>query len=154
MFVSGIHKLMPSAATAAVLIAVILSIVACGSSSSPSLTTSKASAVGITDCFNNTVVQPKSLILACADAGIGASGLVWQGWGKATSTGHGTINVRVCVPNCAASTKVRHAPGTITVSRIVVCPDGRRRYTRLTYNYSGNTFGPVTLTQLCPPYQP
>jgi hypothetical protein len=154
VFVSGLHKPMPSAVTAAALIAVILSIVACGSSSSPSPTTSTASAVGITDCFNRTVVQPKSLILACADAGVGASGLVWQDWGKATSTGRGIINIRVCVPNCAASTKVRHAPGTITVSRILVCPDGRRRYTRLTYNYSWNTLGPVTLTQLCPPYQP
>jgi len=154
VFVSRTHKLTPFAVTAAVLITVTLPTVACGSSSSPSSATSSTSAVGLTDCFNRTVVQPKSLVLTCADAGAWASGLVWQGWGQATTIGRGTISERVCVPDCVSSKKVRHAPGTVTVSRLVVCPDGRQRYTRLTWNLDGNSTRPLWMTVPCPPYQP
>ena len=53
--------------------------------SSPSSTTSAARPAGLTDCFNHTVVQPKSLLLACADRTGTALRLVWQGWGQATN---------------------------------------------------------------------
>lgn len=157
------YRLMLAAMPAAVLIAVSLPIAACGSSSSlssgvsgsasPSSATSGASTAGLTDCFNHTVVQPKSLLLACGDGTVSASGLVWQGWGQATSTGRGIISYVVCNPSCANGTE-RQAPGTVTVERLQVCPDGRQSYTRLTYDYSGNQAGQVTMTVPCPPYQP
>jgi hypothetical protein len=99
------------------------------------------------------VVQPKSLLLACGDGTVTASRLVWQGWGQATSTGRGIISYVVCNPSCANGTQ-RQAPGTVTVGRLQVCPDGRQSYTRLTYDYYGNQAGPVTTTVPCPPYQP
>ncbi len=160
---SGIHKPVLAAVSATVLIAVTLPIAACGSSaspssgvsgsSSPSSATSSASTAGLTDCFNHTVVQPKALLLACGDGTVSASDLVWQGWGQATSTGRGIISYVVCNPDCANGTK-RQAPGTVTVARLQVCPDGRQRYTRLTWDYSGNQAAPVTMTVQCPPYQP
>jgi hypothetical protein len=159
----GIYKPMLAAMPAAVLIAVTLPIAACGSSSSlssgvsgsssPSSATSGASTAGLTNCFSHTVVQPKSLLLACGDGTVTASGLVWQGWGRATSTGRGTISYVDCNPSCVNGTE-RQAPGTVTVGRLQVCPDGRQSYTRLTYDYSGNQAGPVTMTVPCPPYQP
>jgi hypothetical protein len=158
-----IHKPMLAAVSAAVLIAATLPIAACGSSSSlsssvsgsssPSSATSGASTAGLTDCFNHTVIQPKSLLLACGDGAVTASRLVWQGWGQATSTGRGIISYVVCNPDCVDGTE-RQAPGTITVGRLQVCPDGRQSYTRLTYDYNGNQAGPVTMTVPCPPYQP
>ena len=157
-----IYKPMLAAVSAAVLIAVTLPIAACGSSSpslgasgssSPTLAASGASTAGLTDCFNNTVVQPKSLLLACGDGTVTASELVWQGWGQATSTGSGIISYVDCNPDCVNGTQ-RQAPGTITVGRLQVCPDGRQRYTRLTYDYNGNQAGPITMTVTCPPYQP
>jgi hypothetical protein len=157
--VARIHTPMLAAVSAAVLIAVTLPIAACSSSSSPSpgasgsSASSAASTAGLTDCFNHTVVQPKSLLLACSDGTVTASDLVWQSWGQATSTGRGTISYVVCDPNCANGTQ-RQAPGTVTVGRLQVCPNGRQSYTRLTYDYSGNQAGPVTMTVPCPPYQP
>ncbi len=164
----GIRMPMLPVVSAAVLIAVALPIAACGSSSSQSTSApgtspaapvtsspaSGASTAGITDCSDHTVVQPKSLTLACGDGSVNASGLVWQDWGQATSTGHGIISVKVCDPNCASGTKTQQEPGTVTANRLQVCPDGRQRYTRLTYDYSGNAAGPVTMTIQCPPYQP
>lgn len=158
-----INKLMLSAASVAVLITMAMPIAACGSSaslssgasgsSSPSSATSGASTAGLTNCFNQTVVQPKSLLLACGDGTVNASGLVWQGWGQATSIGRGIISYVVCDPDCVNGTE-RQAPGTVTVGRLLVCPDGRQTYTRLTWDYRGNQAGPVTMTVPCPPYQP
>ena len=157
----GIHKPMRPALSAAVLIAVTLLIAACGSSSSyssaasgASAAASGASAAGMTDCFNHTVVQPKTLVLACGDGNAWASDLVWQNWGQATTIGRGIISVNLCDPDCATSKRYLHAQGTVTANRLQVCPDGRQRYTRLTYDYSGNQAGPVTMTVTCPPYQP
>jgi hypothetical protein len=79
--------------------------------------------------------------------------LVWQGWGQATSTGRGIISYVVCNPDCANGSQ-HQAPGTVTVGRLQVCPNGRQSYTRLTYDYTGNQAGPVTMTVPCPPYQP
>ena len=122
-------------------------------SSTPSSATSGTSTAGLTDCFNHTVVRPKSLLLACGDGGVTALRLVWQGWGHATSTGRGIISYVVCNPDCANGTE-RQAPATVTVGRLQVCPNGRQSYTRLTYDYKGNQAGPVTNTVPCPPYQP
>jgi hypothetical protein len=160
---SGIYKCKTSGVCAAIAVAMTLQISACGSplrnssvtsDGSSARASSSASAVGITDCSEKTVMQPKSLVLACGDANTAASGLVWQGWGETTTIGRGTISVMVCDPNCAAGTKSRNAPGTLTASRLQVCPDGQRRYTRLTYDYQGNTTGPIAMTIPCPPYQP
>ena len=159
----GINNPMLTAMSAAMLIAMTLTIAACGSSSSPSSgvasssspssATAGASKAGLTNCFNHTVVQPKSFLLACSDSTVSASNLVWQGWGQATSTGRGTISYVVCNPDCANGTQ-RQAPGVITVGRLQVCPNGRKSYTRLTYDYSGNPAGPVRMTDTCPSYQP
>jgi hypothetical protein len=149
----GTRKPILAAVSAAMLIAVTLPVAACGSSSSPSSATSGASTAGLTDCFNHTVVQPKSLLLACGGGGATALRLVWRGWGQATSIGRGIIAYVVCKPTCYQGTQ-RQAPLIIEVTRLQVCPDGRKRYTRLAYNYSGNTAGVVTMTDACPPYQP
>ena len=159
----AIYKPMLATMSVAVLIAATLSITACGSSSSPpsgasgssslSSAISGASTDGLTNCFNHTVVQPKSLLLACGNGTIAGLRLVWQGWGQATSTGRGIIAYMVCNPDCANGTQ-RQAPGTITVGRLQVCPNGRKSYTRLTYDYNGSQTGPVTMTVPCPPYQP
>lgn len=158
-----INKPMLAVVSATMLIAVALPIAACSSSSSPpsgvasssspSSAISGASTAGLTNCFNHTVVQPKSLLLACSDGTVTASNLVWQGWGQATSTGRGIITYVTCNPDCANGTQ-RQAPGTITVGGLQVCPNGRKSYTRLTYDYNGNTAGPVRMTDTCPPYQP
>lgn len=148
-----IYRPMLAAVSAAMLIAVTLPIAACGSSSSPSSASSGPRTAGLADCFNHTVVQPKSFILACSDGSVTASRLVWHSWGQATSIGRGIISYRTCNPTCAKGTQ-HQAPLVIAVTRLQVCPDGRKRYTRLAYNYSGNTAGPVTMTDTCPPYQP
>lgn len=148
----GFHKQMLSALPAAVLIVVALPIAACGSSSSSSYSSaaSGASAAGMTDCSNHTVVRPKLFVLACGDGNAWASNLVWQDWGQATTIGRGIINLNLCDPDCATSKSYLHAQGTLTANRLQVCPDGQQRYTRLTYDYSGDKTGPVTMTVPCP----
>jgi hypothetical protein len=47
-------------------------------------------------------VQPKSITLACADAGIYLNRLSWENWGEDKVTGAGILRVKTCKPTCVA----------------------------------------------------
>lgn len=51
-------------------------------------------------------VEPKSITLACADAGTYVNRLSWENWGLDKVTGAGTLRVNNCKPTCVeGSTK-------------------------------------------------
>lgn len=69
-------------------------------------------------------VEPASIVIACADAGIGARNLSWQRWGATGAYGRGTIWFHVCTPDCASSTTYRRYPAKITLGGVVQTSQG------------------------------
>jgi hypothetical protein len=58
------------------------------------------------DCgMGKNLVEPKALVLACADANSEAVSLVWTKWSSTTARAKGIYTWNLCVPYCAASKK-------------------------------------------------
>ncbi|HVC15024.1 MAG TPA: hypothetical protein VND62_09220 [Acidimicrobiales bacterium] len=68
--------------------------------------------------------RPASIVIACADDGMGADDLSWTAWGASEARGKGVIWVHVCTPDCASSTTYRRYPATITLGDVVGTPTG------------------------------
>jgi hypothetical protein len=80
-------------------------------------------------------VEPPSIIVACADAGIGAQDLVWSTWTSSGASGSGDIWQNDCTPDCANGV-VRYYPASITLSDVQPSSDGPA-FTVLTATYRG-----------------
>jgi hypothetical protein len=60
----------------------------------------------VEDCgMGKNLVEPKTFVLACADANSEAVGLVWTKWDSTTARAKGVYTWNLCVPYCAASKK-------------------------------------------------
>jgi hypothetical protein len=79
-------------------------------------------------------VEPSEVVIACADANLYVTGLQYSSYGGGTAKAAGTFHLNDCTPNCAAGTFHTH-PGTITFSKVVLCSDGRRYYSRAKYRF-------------------
>lgn len=107
--------------------------------------------VGLTDCLGDTVVRPRSLLLACGDGNAEAVELVWEDWGAPTATARGVIRSLVCDPSCAESRETRDAPGVVVVSQPESCPDGLMSYGLLIYyEYGATAEERVQMNLFCP----
>jgi hypothetical protein len=85
-------------------------------------------------CDGSSSVQPTSVTLTCADAGVIAHDLTWQTWGAPTATASGTATVNTCDPDCASGS-TEDFTVALTADRIEHCGDGSRRYTRVRYDW-------------------
>ena len=56
----------------------------------------------VPNCLGKPVVEPREVVLACADAGLGMRSIHWLGWGGAVAAGVGTAYANDCTPTCAA----------------------------------------------------
>lgn len=61
--------------------------------------------------------KPSSIVLACADDGVGVEGLTWAAWTPTAARGHGTLWENQCVPNCAEG-KLAKYPVAVTLSAV------------------------------------
>jgi len=57
--------------------------------------------VTVSNC-GRLVVRPTSVVLACADANYGLTGLRWSSWGGSTARATGSVRANDCTPYCAA----------------------------------------------------
>jgi hypothetical protein len=80
-------------------------------------------------------IEPSSIIVACADAGIGARGLTRSTWTSSGASGSGDVWQNDCTPNCANGV-VKDYPASITLSDVQPTSDGPA-FTVLTATYSG-----------------
>jgi hypothetical protein len=80
-------------------------------------------------------VEPSSITVACADAGIGAKHLDWSTWGASGATADGQVWENDCTPSCAAGT-IKRYPAAITLSDVQPSKDGPT-FTVMTATYSG-----------------
>jgi len=96
----------------------------------------------ISNC-NKPKFKPANVILACGDASLGATGVVWSSWGKKAAVGAGTGQENDCKPNCAQG-KTKTAPMSLRASKPQTCSNGKRVFTKLAYTWtSGPPIGNV-----------
>jgi hypothetical protein len=82
------------------------------------------------DCKTATV-EPKEIILTCADLGEIVQGVSWSSWTATSATGVGTWLYKDCTPSCATG-KSRTLPNThITLTTPVSDPSGQRVWSQL-----------------------
>ena len=53
------------------------------------------------DCESKPLVEPSSLVLACADGGDRMTAMHWTSWAPTHATGTGIQSLNDCTPNCA-----------------------------------------------------
>lgn len=79
----------------------------------------------------DAVVRPVS-VTPCHQLRRQLVGLHWKRWGGRTATATGWLSRNTCVPDCPSGgtdlDRVR-----VTADRLRRCPDGLRRYTRVSY---------------------
>jgi hypothetical protein len=83
----------------------------------------------------NAAYKPRSVILACGDAGLAAAKLRWSRWGSNSAAGVGTGRAKICEPDCAAG-KVATAKMRLVLSKPRLCSqDGKRHFTKIHYTW-------------------
>ena len=98
----------------------------------------------VLNCSLKPVVAPSTIIIACADAGMGVQDLHWTSWTPKLASGYGTFWENDCTPNCAEG-HVHHYPSLEMLwgSATVKGHPADRRYTKLTVIFTGKTRPPV-----------
>jgi len=81
-----------------------------------------------------SVVEPASITLACADNGLGIGDLVWSAWTATGATGTGRVWANDCTPNCAEG-KFHYYPAAITVSGVKDTTKDGLLFSRVTVTY-------------------
>jgi hypothetical protein len=116
---------------------------------------SGSSTVGLLGCAGKSVVQPRSIVLACGDANFQAAGLRWTGWGQSFAAAQGTARVNDCTPSCAAGHF--HSYPVILVAKNLKSCSGKRDYSAVTYAFPAtappgiraSSVGAATVTYPC-----
>lgn len=80
-------------------------------------------------------MEPTSVVLACADAGIIASKLVWTHWTSARAVATGVATVEDCTPSCVAGHTYAY-PAELTLSKTRLL-DGRLLFTTAALRFTG-----------------
>ena len=92
----------------------------------------------VLSCNGKPEVKPRTIVLACADHGLGVMHLHWARWTCHRAAGRGIFWENLCKPNCAEGhiEKMR-ARVTLRGSAAVKGHPGDRQYTWLTAVFPG-----------------
>jgi hypothetical protein len=87
--------------------------------------------VFVDQCFN-FAIEPKIVMLACADGGIAVTDIHWQQWwGSPQISGDGTYRRNDCQPDCASG-HFHSEHALVTLRKIAFCDRiGRLAYTEI-----------------------
>jgi len=99
-------------------------------------------------CSGSAQVKPGTMQLACADNGLGLSGLHWTSWTPQLASAYGTERENDCQPNCASG-HVHTYPVVVELlgSAAVKGHPSERRYTEATITYTAGR--PAVYTKNC-----
>ena len=86
-----------------------------------------------------SVLEPKSVVLTCADDGELAQNLHWTTWTASSATATGKVVWRSCVADCAHSRAWKSAAAQVTLSDPVAEPGHGTLFTKLTLHVTGPT---------------
>lgn len=79
-------------------------------------------------------VEPTSIALSCATAGLSAVHITWVSWQATAAYGKGFIVANLCTPNCALGT-FKHFPADITLHGVIDTTRGPV-FTTMTVTYT------------------
>jgi hypothetical protein len=87
----------------------------------------------VLNCDGKPEVKPGTIVLACADDGLGLEHLHWTKWTSHGAVGRGTFWEHLCVPDCVDG-RIVHMPARVILqgSAAVKGHPRDRQYTRLT----------------------
>ncbi len=80
------------------------------------------------------VVEPPTIILACADANASLTNLTWSAWRPSVAIGQGTLLLNNCTPDCAGGTFVAYPGATVRLSAPFRTFSGYQ-FTTIAYSY-------------------
>jgi hypothetical protein len=101
---------------------------------------------------NDQAVEPARVVLACADAGFYADDLAWTDWGASAARAEGTAHVKRCDPDCATDDRVDSYPVVLVADRLRDCSHGEPQYTRVRYEFPGDSPFPPDAPGTLDPY--
>ena len=86
-------------------------------------------------CAGESVVEPKTDVLACGDGNAWLDQLRWRAWSSQRATGSGLYHVNDCMPDCAEG-HFRTYKASVLLDRPVSTPRGVL-FARLSATFSG-----------------
>lgn len=84
------------------------------------------------DCQGKPQVRPTSVLFACGDGGVYATGVRWNNWGASFATATAMIHENNCTPNCAQGHFAVY-PAYIAATGRQRCARGGAAYSKVTY---------------------
>jgi hypothetical protein len=102
----------------------------------------------VVSCQGELKSQPATILLS-GDGSIFVNDLSWTGWGSEGATGHGTLKIDNCEPNCAQGSFKDYA-ATIVVDGLTPYDSGKQAYDTMNVETPGTPFGSHTYHNLAP----
>jgi hypothetical protein len=127
--------------TANRLVPFLLALVLSGLLAAAALATAPAGRTYVTSGCEGAALKPRSIVLACGDAGLVARKLQWTQWGASQAHGAGLGEEKICNPNCAEG-RVGKGAMKLTLSRPRLCSqDGKHHFTKVHYVWPADAPG-------------
>jgi hypothetical protein len=102
----------------------------------------------VVTCQGELKSQPETILLS-GDGSLFVNDLAWTGWGSEGATGHGTLKIDNCKPNCAQG-GFKDYEATIVVDNLTPYDSGKQAYDTMNVEAPGSPFGSHTYHNLAP----
>lgn len=102
----------------------------------------------VVSCQGELKSQPETILLS-GDGSLFVNALAWTGWGSEGATGHGTLKIDNCKPNCAQG-GFKDYEATIVVDNLTPYDSGKQAYDTMNVEAPGSPFGSHTYHNLAP----
>jgi hypothetical protein len=89
--------------------------------------------VYVSNCIKQ-VYKPKTITIACADAGFVVNGIKYSSYTAKAAAGTGTAVVNTCDPSCVAGKSIKY-PVKIALARVTQCGDSFQ-FRRVTVSFT------------------
>jgi hypothetical protein len=89
----------------------------------------------VINCLGKGQVEPRDLVLACADGNSAVTALTWTSWTPKLASAAGTMVLNDCIPNCTAGHF--HGYPVFAVAWGAAAYRHSQRYTELTLIFTG-----------------
>jgi len=109
--------------------------IALGAFAATVATAKPANRTYVTANCSGAAFKPKSIVLACGDAGLIATRLQWTQWGTKKAHGAGLGVEKICKPDCAAGKVAKEAMKLILSKPRLCRQDGKRHFTKVHYKW-------------------
>lgn len=92
---------------------------------------SAADETSIVNCLGREVVQPRQVVVTCADGGVTVMKITWSRWDATSARGTGTLAWNTCLPTTCVDGIVETYKVRVTLGRVASGPEAAV-FTRMT----------------------